>query len=783
MSSSSQSGKPDLAKLDLNARASELKQRLLESRGQSQSAARFSSSSPANDAARVTASAPTPSRRAQSNTSASELGKQPTMAHFVPHQIPQKPRQISLRADANDIAALISSISANTPTVSARTQDNGAAKQQAKQPVNPQLSWNKNPTTGSASSHMASPKSAAPPSQPRRPAPERPVLTLKVDGQPLAQDNKNHNQPKQSSSSTYQEGEAKADRPNRDGRSGYETPLPTPKQDTAFSTGDIRENRAPPDSAGTKSSAQVYKATAAGQHNSTNSNGARTADKITGGEKQVQKMPVATTNRISPPSEALERALELDKDLGDWLVLTDYYDVESRTRKLERHRKVKALAAEKLRIEKEEQELMQEEMLEMGIRRPTAGHRINTMPGAVQGHNSPNIPTPVTAEPVVTEPVATERTGAHFQEQAPAKPANTLNQKSQIIPAKRYYDEPGVNAHKEKQARMEEAPTRPKEVNDGFGGGDQRERDLRQDPRHEFRHENRNEPRKEYRNEPRNELRYEPRSAKFDRRPSPFRGHSPRRYNHPPPYRSRSRSRSRSPSNRPREYSPPRFSRPSGLRGRPDHGEFHDSYPKYDSYRGDGGQYPPSPRELRQRDSGQISPPSHIALGQKGDARYFIVKSFNEDNVLKCMDDGVWATQVQNGQVLTSAFANCRNVILFFSINKSKAFQGYARMATAPSPDTPRPKWMSGIHWDVSPPFRVEWLSKVPVEFFRVGHLKNRYNEYLPVLVGKDGQEIEEECGRQLLLEMEQFAEAKADVEAARRGAKKPIKREDSMER
>ncbi|KAK0709651.1 YTH domain-containing protein [Lasiosphaeria miniovina] len=159
------------------------------------------------------------------------------------------------------------------------------------------------------------------------------------------------------------------------------------------------------------------------------------------------------------------------------------------------------------------------------------------------------------------------------------------------------------------------------------------------------------------------------------------------------------------------------------------------------------------------------------------DARFFIVKSFNEDNVLKCMEDGVWATQVQNGQVLTSAFANCRNVILFFSINKSKAFQGYARMATAPSPDTPRPKWMNGIHWDVSPPFRVEWLSKVPFEFFRAGHLKNRYNEYLPVLVGKDGQEIEEECGRQLLLEMEQFAEAKAGVEAARRGAKKPIKR------
>lgn len=115
------------------------------------------------------------------------------------------------------------------------------------------------------------------------------------------------------------------------------------------------------------------------------------------------------------------------------------------------------------------------------------------------------------------------------------------------------------------------------------------------------------------------------------------------------------------------------------------------------------------------------------------------------------MEDGVWATQTKNGHVLTSAFANCKNVILFFSINKSRAFQGYARMATAPSPDTPRPNWMNGIHWDVSPPFRVEWLSTVPVQFSWVGHLKNSYNEDTPVLVGKDGQEIEPRCGRDLL--------------------------------
>jgi len=76
------------------------------------------------------------------------------------------------------------------------------------------------------------------------------------------------------------------------------------------------------------------------------------------------------------------------------------------------------------------------------------------------------------------------------------------------------------------------------------------------------------------------------------------------------------------------------------------------------------------------------------------DTRYFIVKSFNEDNVLNCIEDvspsssstmpytllnlqSIWTTQVQNGSVFKEAFETCKNVILVFSINKSRAFQGY----------------------------------------------------------------------------------------------------------
>lgn len=71
---------------------------------------------------------------------------------------------------------------------------------------------------------------------------------------------------------------------------------------------------------------------------------------------------------------------------------------------------------------------------------------------------------------------------------------------------------------------------------------------------------------------------------------------------------------------------------------------------------------------------------------------------------------------------------------------------------------------MSGIHWETTHPFRLEWLSTTEVEFYRIGHLKNSLNENQPVLVGKDGQEIEDECGRQLLKEMETIAEMKHEM-------------------
>ncbi|KAI9806098.1 MAG: hypothetical protein M1833_004505 [Piccolia ochrophora] len=129
--------------------------------------------------------------------------------------------------------------------------------------------------------------------------------------------------------------------------------------------------------------------------------------------------------------------------------------------------------------------------------------------------------------------------------------------------------------------------------------------------------------------------------------------------------------------------------------------------------------------------------------------RFFVIKSFNVANVEQAQEEGVWVTQEKNSNLFKEAFETCDHVILVFSINKSTAFQGYARMESAPG-TAEIPRWASVLLWEFSGPFRIRWVTIAETKFHRVGHLKNPYNDDLAVLVARDGQEIEPRVGAAL---------------------------------
>lgn len=72
-------------------------------------------------------------------------------------------------------------------------------------------------------------------------------------------------------------------------------------------------------------------------------------------------------------------------------------------------------------------------------------------------------------------------------------------------------------------------------------------------------------------------------------------------------------------------------------------------------------------------------------------------------------------------------------------------------MTTAPDADIAAPKWMSNIPWEASSPFRIEWLNTRRTEFWKLGELKNPFNDGAHVFVGRDGQEYPESCGRKIV--------------------------------
>lgn len=147
-----------------------------------------------------------------------------------------------------------------------------------------------------------------------------------------------------------------------------------------------------------------------------------------------------------------------------------------------------------------------------------------------------------------------------------------------------------------------------------------------------------------------------------------------------------------------------------------------------------------------------------------------MIKSWNHENVITAMRDGLWATQEKNEQILTEAFKTSRHVVLLFSVNKSMQFQGYvsleqtitsrlfhpdltkALMTSPPDPNLPKPPFCAKLNWGTSPAFTLRWLATAPVHFKFVGHLKNDFNQddyghSTAVLIGKDGQEISPDAG------------------------------------
>ncbi|XWS38449.1 hypothetical protein CRYUN_Cryun19dG0132500 [Craigia yunnanensis] len=131
--------------------------------------------------------------------------------------------------------------------------------------------------------------------------------------------------------------------------------------------------------------------------------------------------------------------------------------------------------------------------------------------------------------------------------------------------------------------------------------------------------------------------------------------------------------------------------------------------------------------------------------------RYFIIKSLNHQNIQLSIDKGIWATQVMNEPILEEAFHNSGRVILIFSVNMSGFFQGYAQMLSSVGWRRDN-VWSQGSGkgnpWGRS--FKIKWLCLHHLPFQKTLHLKNPLNDYKPIKISRDCQELPQDIGEAL---------------------------------
>uniref|UniRef100_A0A0V0IR48 Putative cleavage and polyadenylation specificity factor CPSF30-like n=1 Tax=Solanum chacoense TaxID=4108 RepID=A0A0V0IR48_SOLCH len=135
----------------------------------------------------------------------------------------------------------------------------------------------------------------------------------------------------------------------------------------------------------------------------------------------------------------------------------------------------------------------------------------------------------------------------------------------------------------------------------------------------------------------------------------------------------------------------------------------------------------------------------------QGTSRYFIVKSCNRENLELSVQQGVWATQRSNEAKLNEAFDSVENVILIFSVNRTRHFQGCGKMASRIGGAANGGNWKhehGTAHYGRN--FSVKWLKLCELSFQKTHHLRNPYNENLPVKISRDCQELEPSVGEQL---------------------------------
>ncbi|KAG9318630.1 hypothetical protein JVU11DRAFT_723 [Chiua virens] len=133
-------------------------------------------------------------------------------------------------------------------------------------------------------------------------------------------------------------------------------------------------------------------------------------------------------------------------------------------------------------------------------------------------------------------------------------------------------------------------------------------------------------------------------------------------------------------------------------------------------------------------------------------ARYFVIKSYTEDDVHKSLKYEIWSSTDPGNKRLDKAFKECAGrgpIYLFFSVNASGHFCGMAEMLTPVDYTRSSTVWASDKWKGV---FKVRWIFVRDIPNANLRHIRlNNTAERKPVTNSRDTQELMPDAGQEML--------------------------------
>lgn len=133
-------------------------------------------------------------------------------------------------------------------------------------------------------------------------------------------------------------------------------------------------------------------------------------------------------------------------------------------------------------------------------------------------------------------------------------------------------------------------------------------------------------------------------------------------------------------------------------------------------------------------------------------ARFFIIKSYSEDDIHRSIKYSIWCSTKLGNQRLDEAYrqqqAKNGELFLFFSVNGSGHFCGMAQMTSTVDFDSSSGVWAQS-KWLGE--FSVKWIYVKDVPNTALRHIKLANNEGKPVTNSRDTQEVPNEQGKSVL--------------------------------